>query len=240
MSTMKNSWFIGALALIASGTAAANGFYVGAGLGVINQSNKSTNTILQLSEDIDGAYLPYSTSQTNSALGINGTLLGGYSWLFANHFVIALEAFVNSSNAKVDYEQTTHVLNVTSDFSLSSTYGLRLLPGYQVTPETKVYGIVGYARASGSLDNNADATVNGGVVPFTNKQDYQFNGYQLGFGSETQLSEHFSLRGDVIYTGYDSQSVDAQYTFLDSSMSATNTVQPSSLEANVILVYQFG
>ncbi len=232
---------IGTLALMASGTVLANGFYAGLGAGVLNFSNKTTTTIATSDTTPTGLLIPYSQSASNNTLAINGEVLAGYTWDLRNHYVLSLEAFASDSNAKISSQQTGDLqLSETSNFTLNSVYGVRLLPGYQVTPDVEVYGIIGFSHANTSLDNTMDISSNVKSQVFTNDQGFQFNGYQLGFGSKVALNQHLALRGDVIYTGYPTKTTTNTYPFIDTTLTDTYKLQPSSLEANIVLLYQFG
>lgn len=148
---------IGAVALTASGTAMANGFYAGGGIGMLNLNNKTTLT--QQEQAYGGGYgdVPAmrttTTTDNGSKLGVNGTLMAGYAWTFPNRLFTAVEAFGNYTSAKISENTTTSTLATASSLRLTYVYGARVLPGFQVTPDSVAYGILGVARVSISLAN---------------------------------------------------------------------------------------
>jgi hypothetical protein len=60
----------------------------------------------------------------------------------------------------------------------------------------------------------------------------------LGVGAMKHISQHVALRGDVIYTGYQTTSI--TNTSSEGRLSNTYTLKPYTVEANIALVYQFG
>lgn len=217
---MKKTLLVGALSLVASGAALANGFYAGAGVGTLNLDAKTIAT---------SASGTVNTKDTG-ALGVNGVLMGGYEFDFANRMVLGLEAFGNYTSAKANNDTT--VLNgaaTTSSLRLQYVYGARVLPGFQVTDSTSFHGILGVARghfvSSGSADANA-STTNG-------SSHVSLNGYQLGLGATTDVCKNIAVRSDLIYTGYQSK------TF-ENGTGATYKIEPSTVEFNVAAVYKFG
>ena len=112
---------------------------------------------------------------------------------------------------------------------INNVYGVRVLPGVHLAPETVGYGILGYARGDMKLSTSEE-----GETPSKN---YKLNGYQVGLGSMTDLSKNVALRGDLIYTGYKSKTI---VDSADSTGSANVKLKPSTMEFNIVAVYKFG
>lgn len=224
--------------LLGLSSVAAADFYAGAGLGAINLSNRldSTSTV-----NVDGAISSNSNNDRANDTTLNGVLLFGYDKKFANKTFLALEAFANYAPLKVDNAVSSsgaNTLELSSQMQYNSVYGLRLLPGLQCGTQTVTYAIIGYALANVDIQSSLDNSSNGEQLSSNYIATKGLSGYQLGWGVMTDVSQHLSLRGDMIYTGY-------QTTIVNSSSSngvITNeyTLKPYTLEANMALVYHFG
>lgn len=217
---MKKTLLVGALSLVASGAALANGFYAGAGVGTLNLDAKTVDTT---------AAGTVTTSDTGN-LGVNGVVMGGYEFAFANRMVLGLEAFGNYTSAKISNSTDVRSgLDTNSSLRLQSVYGVRVLPGYQVCESTSFHGILGVARghfiSSGSADVNASTE--------SGSSHFSVNGYELGLGTTTDVYKNIAVRTDLIYTGYQSK------TFEDND-GDTYKIEPSTVEFNVAAVYKFG
>lgn len=218
---MKKTLLVGALTLAASGAALANGFYAGAGVGGLQLNSKTVDY---------SSHTATSSSQNEGNLGVNGVLMGGYEFAFANRMVLGLEAFGNYTSAKINNSQSTiGDSELTSSLRQQYVYGARVLPGFQATDSTSFYGIVGVAR--GHFVTTGSVTANITDVSGSSKVD--LNGYQLGLGTKTDVYKNIAVRTDLIYTGYQSK------TF-ESTDGSTSKIQPSTVEANVAAVYKFG
>lgn len=228
------------------------GFYVGLGVGALDFDNKMTGTI---------DYSTTSTSQTNSEnnVGVNGVLDLGYSWTFPNRLFFGIEGFGTLTSAKnsqsLDKTQTsgnyTLTIDDTVDFKWQDTYGARVLPGFQVNSRSVLYGIVGYTRGNAELSNSSNnstitnnSTATSEIVTGTRSgasDTYGFNGYQLGVGTMIDLIGNLSLRADVIYSGYSSETLYSTTTpFENGSVTSSLSAQPYTIEGDLSLVYLFG
>lgn len=222
---------VGVMTLTVASSAMASGFYAGGGIGVLDLNNKSTANVTTKSS---GAV---TTATNNSGkMGVNGALLAGYGWSLPNRLYVGVEAFTNYTSAKISSNSTSSASTVVNSLRATYVYGARVLPGYQTTPSTVVYGILGVAR--GKFKTTGTVTTNKGVVTDTGAGDQNFslNGYQLGLGSMTEVAKNVALRGDVIYTTYQNK------TFNTSTSTTTTSyrVMPCTLEANAAVVYTFG
>lgn len=234
---MKKRVCVSLISLFVTPMAVANGFYVGAGAGAmylkthVSATNSFTTDLVEQSSDSDDF-------PTN--IGFNTSLLLGYGHAFKNRAYLGLEGFGNWPSVKTESDiSNTHADN-SDDLSFTSVYGLRMLAGYQLSNTVTAYGIVGYARAKVHTDSTVTGTIlSEPTLNTSDSDDETLNGYQLGFGTMTKMSEHVSLRADAIYSSYGHTS--PQTT--DSTNGAlTNTVQqtPYTIETNISLLYQFG
>ena len=222
--------------VILSGSALANGFYVGAGLGAMEMKNKLSDTTTVTQEESSTVNV---NSDFNTDVAATGTLLLGYSWWFPNKTFFALEAFTNATSVKVDNSLSGTNASDNSSVQFNSVYGLRVLPGMQVTSSTVAYGIVGYALAKAKIQNSTESTVSDTpLIDSTYDKTQNLDGYQLGVGGMTHLTDHLFVRGDLIYSGY--QETDITTSSENGTLVNTSTLKPYTLEADLSLVYQFG
>lgn len=238
---------------------AKHGFYVGIGLGGIGFESQMSG---QASGTINGiADTGVSLGNADGGnYGLNSYLLGGYAWTFPNKVFIAGEIFGNLTNVPVSTNasfasvsdpglDTVVAGNGGADLTLDGVYGIRALPGYQVTPSSVVYGIIGYARAHAGSDVYGNATADVGPFPevtgsASSSESYNFNGLQLGLGSMINVTHNIALRGDLIWTGYGKQTLvsgSAGSNDPDDIGAIQGDLQadPTTIEADVGVVYMF-
>jgi outer membrane immunogenic protein len=227
---LKKTLFAAAVALVASTTAMAEGFYVGAGAGAIDLNNKVTVT------SNDGTGNTSSNYQAGK-IGLNGVLTVGYAWDLANGYVLGLEAFGGAATPKDSLTITDYDTgNASTSLKLRYNYGARVLPGYQITSNTIGYGILGYTRAD--MKVNISGVGNTDLQSLNSTQ--RFSGYQVGFGAKTNVTRNIDIRGDVIYTGYSSKTFNFSNTNGNGTGTENQKLQPCSLEGDLFVVYKFG
>ncbi len=112
--------------------------------------------------------------------GFQGTLFGGYGWLW-DQWYGALEVFVQDSASIVNYNRKTVNGNVQSSWG----YGASILPGYTI-----LENVLAYLRL-GVVDTKFTGTGASWAV-----------GGQVGLGLETVLCNNWDLRGEYIYGFY--------------------------------------
>ena len=142
-------------------------------------------------------------------------LLGGISALLAPTFSMAGEVFVSDTSTQTGTRALDdNGLNASARETYS--YGLSVLPGYLLTPDTTLYARLGLVRAHFEINtkpgNSANDTITGG---------------QTGVGLALALSKNLSLRGEYNYNFYQT------YNALNYSI-ASNASQLS-----VAFVYKF-
>lgn len=239
-----------------------NGFYVGAGLGALNMSstwNNTAGTDFSFGNAHDyGVNFQNTLTVDAGNIGWDMTGFAGYAWYLPKNTFLALELFDNKLNTSaggndtpsteitIDSQTATLQRNFNISMTLENVWGARLLPGYQLSNDVLVYGILGWAQARANTDASYELVLHDveSRVVYPGASDsgsYNFNGYQLGFGSMINLTEHLALRGDLIYTAYNDKTLN-QGVDVDPDGS-TNTLQVTSelttFEANLSLVYLF-
>lgn len=119
------------------------------------------------------------TSNPVAYKGIEGTLTAGFGVLVKNGFYIAEEVFIGDGFQVQNYDDSAE--GAKSSWSI----GLSVLPGYLILDN-----LIGYLRL--------------GVVKTHFSSDGSNNGGQVGLGFESALSESWDLRGEYIYSFYES------------------------------------
>lgn len=233
-----------------------HGFYVGLGVGALELHNEMT---LSMDDIVGGSTLVNTSgSTTENNVGVNGILDLGYSWTFPNRLFFGIEGFGNLTSAETSQSitktqsvaNTTGTISGTDDFKWQDVYGARVLPGFQVTTHSVLYGIVGYARADAALSNasNTSNVTNSSTGQSETisadgnlKNTYNFNGYQLGLGTMIDLVPNLALRADFIYSGYTSQTLGSNSEAFENGTTSTSiSAAPYTLEGDLSLVYMFG
>lgn len=200
-----------ALSLTAGAESTNVGFpYVGVSLGGANFSHTVT-----LNDD-------QGISPTLGQVGFSAGLLAGFEMPLGNNFSLGLEAFGNDT-----WEKDTLTINGRIQGEYRNNYGVRALPTMQITQDTSVHVIAGFARANVRFENN-------GLSSAIANTTFNTRGYQAGVGSATTFIPNLSLRGDITYTGYTNhmvRSASGPIVYRNHNM--------ISFDALVSLVYKF-
>ncbi len=198
-----------ALLLTVSGmsVAYASGAYVGLGVGVDALHNKETSSTATLNP---GGAADYG------AFGAMGSFFAGFNMNFNSKVSVAVQPFFN-----VDSTQAKNSNTYIPSYSLTlrNNYGVQVLPGYRVLPDVTTHAILGYTR--GSFQHK------GGT-----KSNFNSNGYQLGLGADGDVAKNVVVRGDVVFSQYQSNTLtDTGVTFKS---------RPSTMDAILSVVYRYG
>lgn len=172
--------------------ASAHEFSLGAGVTNVNMDTRFTY------EDTE---LPLKTyiSATDSA--ISGEFYVGYAYNINKGFDLGIEIFYDLGGPEVKQFVATFDY-VTS--SLSNTFGLRIVPGFNITPSTRVFASVGYSLLETEI-NIKDTTP---VTPFESNSEKKNGGaLTYGAGLETMFYDSFGLRASYMVTDASSSSV---------------------------------
>jgi opacity protein-like surface antigen len=216
--TLQTGLAIGAILLSSAGFAGNNGnFYAGVSIGAVSlMDNEHTNN-------------PISDSHDLSATGINGGLLLGYDFILQNQYQLGVEGFANTTSVNIaDNQNYAPVTSYTVNMRYNA--GLRFLPAYAFTPGTLGHFIIGYSLAKFAINDNG----NYGIV----NSQFTKNGIQLGLGMMTALFNNASIRADVLYTAYSSQT--SQGVTTTTPATAQNYHNSlSTLEGNLAFIYKF-
>ncbi|MBV0890737.1 porin family protein [Paracoccus sp. Z118] len=127
----------------------------------------------------------------NEISGVNAGLHVGYRWQRGN-LVIGPELSITGGNV----DDSVSVLGDDYESSLNHMVALKLKTGYQVRPDTLVYGIAGVSR--GDFTFTADGQ----------DFDYDTNGYVFGLGIERMITDRLSVTGEIERNHFKSENID--------------------------------
>jgi opacity protein-like surface antigen len=130
---------------------------------------------------------PLKTSGTRYSYAKNG-LLGqistGYHYAFANHFSFGSELFINLQNTQFK-DSTSFAAELKGKLRLS--YGLRFMPGYQVTNQYNLYSIIGFGGVNTQYHYNSQRrTLNLPMI-------------QAGIGNSYTFKNNLGVNTEVTY-----------------------------------------
>lgn len=202
-------------AAASSQTSSDNHFYLGAMLGATSvMDEESTNN-------------PIYDKHTLGASGATGGLLAGYNYHLRHQWWLALEVFLNTARVNIaDNQNYAPQSSYTVD--LQGNGGIRILPAYAFTSDTSGHLILGLALANFKIKD----TGNYGIISKT----YSQSGFETGLGLDTALSQHVTLRGDVIYTSYASMYANGVTITVPAGIQNYRN-NLSTLEANLSIIY---
>ena len=119
--------------------------------------------------------------------GFEGTLSGGWGFMFSPMFYLAGEIFVGDSANIKDFKEETG----TGDGVRSSwNYGVSIIPGMMITDH-----VLAYVRVGGTWTNFTEAHNHGSSTD--NK-----GAWQVGVGGQTNVFQNWDVRAEYIYSGY--------------------------------------
>lgn len=146
----------------------------------------------------------FKTQATTTATSISGEAYIGYAYNFNKGFDVGAEIFYDMGGPEVENTIATpgYVKN-----SLSSTIGIRILPGFNITPSTRVYAGIGYAYM------DTEINIKDTVTDLTfDKQSASKKGGSIFYtaGFETMIYTSFGIRAG--YSVIDAASAIASVT----------------------------
>jgi opacity protein-like surface antigen len=178
---------------------------------------------LQLGANSGGSWNLTNPEGATTHFGMSGEsfgILGGYGQFFGEKWYLAGEGFLNDSVIRTANKSTDNA-GTTIKLRTTYSYGISILPGYNIAADTRLFvraGLVGtrfeltQSHAAQSSSATAANTVSGG---------------QLGVGVALSLSKNLALRGEYVYTGY------------QSFTAYGNKVSPRSNQLLASFTYQF-
>jgi opacity protein-like surface antigen len=208
------------LATATSTAAFAGAPYLGVGLGMQNSSfqfhdNSPSNNVINV-----GKRTPVAE------------LFGGYGGLVSQSVYLGGELFINTANMNSSSTVMTATQDISNGAQVSlqtkASYGISFIPGWMLTDHTMAYLRMGVLRTQFAVSVNGATGYNGSTSPTQ-------SGAEFGFGLQSKLSPNWELRGEYIYSTYNS--------FNSTALSSTLTryhFKPTTDRVNFGLLYKFG
>jgi opacity protein-like surface antigen len=135
-----------------------------------------------------------------SYFGISGEsagILGGYSQNFGEKFSLGAEGFLEDSVVRTA-NKSTDAVGTTVKMRMTYSYGASVIPGYQIATDTVLFVRAGLVRTHFALTQAVPASSSSSTAANT------VTGGQAGLGLALSLSKILALRGEYIYSGYQS------------------------------------
>ncbi len=163
----------------------------------------------------------------------------GYGKKLSNNFYLGIELLANGSTASAtnqtiynhSHEELYDGDGYSNNISIKNNIGISFLPGVQVNSATLVYGRLGYSQAritgnEGVIFYSEPLGLPQTITPY--EVSFSPNGFSYGLGIETALIKHFSVRGELIHTDYQSFTT-----------SLNNKISVSDNQAALSFLYHF-
>ncbi|MFT3730082.1 MAG: outer membrane beta-barrel protein [Hyphomicrobium sp.] len=216
------------------------GAYLGIGSGYSVANNQAT---LQDRSPQPGSLFNVVIDGIGSDGGfISGTV--GYDYQFAPRYVVG--AFFDGDFSNLSHRNSLNLTDgvnsigggTTSEFDNILMVGARL--GYLITPDTLLFGSVGYANA-GMDPTNANFDLGGGNSGIELIDGRRFDGFFVGGGIETKIWDSLSLKAEYRYVDLGSENM----TLLPNDLPEINQIISTKFDPNIqmgriSLNYRFG
>lgn len=196
------------------------GLYIGVGIGA---GASVTDLNVNAYEDYYESYDSFSAGVDGlGGEGILGTVQLGYDYQLSQRMVIGAFADYDFSGIATEFRIGNEYESFSTDLELDHMWTIGARFGLLATPDTLVYALIGYTQGEYTAD------------------DFDFNvdvqGWTVGGGIETRLTENWSLKGEYRYTQFDEETL-LSYEGEYSGFSLT--AEPSVHTARAVLSYRF-
>lgn len=198
--------------------------------------------------DFDLGTGPAISSFIDANLGINGfggsggflTLSAGYDHVLFGPWVVG--AFIDYDFSDIDTKigagSELGDLNASVNFKIENQLSIGGRLGYLVAPTTLFFSTFGYAHAESS-NITASLNIGGDSGGGTLASVGSFDGYFLGGGVETLISNGFSIKAEYRYTSLRAEGLDI-LPGSDANEFVTGSIKPQIQTGRVSLNYRFG
>lgn len=164
------------------------GFYVGASVG------PEGALFTQKSHVVRPGSFDVIDKEHFAGTGVFGSIFAGYGLTYKRYY---LAGEINANLSSLEYDLTNkeflHLTFSKTYFTIRSSEGVSLLPGYFISDNTLVYARIGYANGRLKI-SESDPTINSGT---TNR-----NGIRYGVGIKHAFTPRLALRMDYSQIHY--------------------------------------
>ena len=210
-----------------------SGAYLGVGVGYGHSTSEN-----DYYEDDNGDIF----TSTFDGEAMHGGLVKFYAGIdrqLHSRFVIGAFADVDWTDIRLTYNETDSDLpgfDINDELEIEWQWAVGARAGYLFTPQTLLYFTGGFTQAHFKSDGWYDIYSFPDVFP--GKSSVTYNGYFVGFGMETLIGHGLALRGEMRYSEFDGQVVNAG----DDGFGTTwvDKEDPTLLAGWIGLSYKFG
>lgn len=138
-----------------------------------------------------------------SGNGLMGGAYIGYDYALSGSIFAGVEAFINTSGAKISASATDGVDTVSASVKARESYGLAARLGTMINDSTGIYARLGWARTKfkASYDDGVDVL----------SDSRTRSAFQYGAGVETRVGSNASIRVEYTMQDYGSAGLDADF-----------------------------
>lgn len=229
----KNSSLI-LVSLIAASPSFA-GFYVGFGGGpeggIFHQRTHVVGNSVNPPVDVNvvGAFNVIATNNL-AATGGFGSLFAGYGWQRDRYF---LAAEINGNLSTLQYTLTNdEYINrnfAETHFTIKSSEGISLLPGFFLADTTLLYGRIGYANGHVKIVEGAD--------PSIQSSTNNLNGVRYGIGMSHEFAPAWAFRMEYSQISY--SNINSFTSFPLAGVTKATTISPTTGQVAFEVMYEF-
>jgi opacity protein-like surface antigen len=205
-----------------------NGFYAGAGFGILHlAANDKIKKLIQKITTPNPPQQTYAFETDEGHHAFSGNLFVGYGRkvkphlylggeLFAQHSPITVESQLIETSISPSPPPIFILASFRHEIELNYSYGALLRGGYVTPSQFLFYGLAGYER--GHVDTTETITLKSDdfspTIPTQTKTRHSNqNGLILGLGLEGYLTPKLSVRTQYAYTLYKKLAYTNKYTF---------------------------
>lgn len=232
LKLVLTSVLVASTAAAGNAVAAANnsfdGFYAGAG---ISRDSAKFNYKVVSPIDSTNNYRQRNDAGSN---GFSGAVFAGYGMSFGQFYLGAeVDAAANSVKSKDSFSADTPMgpIQNIAEYEMKSSYGISILPGFNVTDKVMIYGRLGYVNSKFEAKFTAtDPSFN----PVSKNDSKSLGGIRYGLGIATALMPNLNLRLDYTHADYSTHR-----TTLDNPFYRNNSFKPTTDQVQLGISYRF-
>jgi outer membrane immunogenic protein len=218
---MKSKTLIATLMLSLYATSSsAHDAYIGLGVGP-EYANFKQGSRTRHPGDFD-----VKDSTESAGTGIFVSAVAGYGWHY-KRFYIGSELNANASSIRFTSanNEFIHSSFVETTYALDKSFGLSLLPGFQLTPNTLFYTRAGYAVG--------DFIIHTSDTSLADVNKY-ISGFRFGFGVKNAVTEKLDIRLEYSQINYEKIS----FNVLDGTTLKSTNISPQTGQIEFGFIYK--
>ncbi|WGK63464.1 outer membrane beta-barrel protein (plasmid) [Halopseudomonas sp. SMJS2] len=143
----------------------------------------------------------------------------------------------SSSSSVSDFGGVVSTFTGKGTVEESDHYSVYIAPGLLVTDNTLVYAKLAYHQMNLDVTRSTTVTDSFGSISDSVSMDKKFNGFGIGAGVETRLTENLFLSAEVQHVRYGKETIDSGTTEFGETFS--DKIEPTSTIGTLGLAYRF-